>query len=266
MFTEYQLRQDWSQNLPKYYFDNSPLKTHFLNALSITFPEGEKFFIYSVKNYKDQITDPTQQLEISTFIKQENWHSYVHRQYNLWIARQGLPAESIEDLHIQKVANTKQRSSQRGTLCITVCMEHITSILAEWVLKHPEVLDKLDPHFRQVWVWHAIEEIEHNAVAIDVLNAIGGHRRRRRIMLLNTIDFIWGTTKNTVALLKADKQLFKWRTVRDLISLLFNFKNGIVIKVFIPWLTFMKKDFHPSQYNMSTLLTQYNKETLKNTP
>ena len=41
------LGRDW--------FDEHPFKTAFYNAMSITFPAGEKFFIDSVRAYADQI-------------------------------------------------------------------------------------------------------------------------------------------------------------------------------------------------------------------
>jgi len=258
MFKEHQLRQDWSQDLPKYYFDNSPFKTHLLNALSITFPHGERFFIDSVKHYKDQITDPAQLEAVSVFVKQENWHRYVHQQYNAWLSKQGLPAEHLEELALAELEWTKEKLGHRGCLSVTASMEHITAIFAEYLLKHRELLDSMHPHFRQIWIWHSIEEIEHKAVAMDTLNAIGSNRRRKA-MILTVLNFIWNIGKNTVVLLHADKQLYKWRTVRDAISLLFSFKNGLIIKLVAPWLTFMKKDFHPNQHDTTELLSKFSK-------
>ncbi len=34
-----------TKGAPKYFFDNDAFKTHFMNALSIVFPEGERVFI-----------------------------------------------------------------------------------------------------------------------------------------------------------------------------------------------------------------------------
>lgn len=258
MFKEHQLRQNWSQDLPKYYFDNSPFKTHLLNALSITFPHGERFFIDSVKHYKDQITDPSQLEAITVFVKQENWHRYAHQQYNTWLAAQGLPAKHLEDLTLAKLEWTKEKLGNRGCLSVTASMEHITAIFAEHLLTHPELLDSMHPHFRQIWTWHSIEEIEHKAVAMDTLNAIGGGSRRKA-MIVATLNFVWDISKNTIALLRADNQLYKWRTICDAASLLFGFKNGIVTKLISPWLTFMKKDFHPRQHDNTELLSKFSK-------
>jgi predicted metal-dependent hydrolase len=258
MFKEHQLRLDWAQELPKYYFDNSPFKTHLLNALSITFPDGEKFFIDSVKHYKDQITDPAQLEAVSVFIKQENWHRYVHQQYNRWLINQGFPAEYLEEISLKKLERTKEKIGRRGQLCVTASMEHVTSIFAEHMLTHHELLDSMHPHFRQVWIWHAIEELEHKSVAMDTLNAIGGGRRRQ-IMVLTTITFLGNIAKSTIILLKHDKQLYKWQTFKDACSLLFSPKNGLIIKLALPWFTFMKKNFHPTQQDTTILLSQFSK-------
>jgi len=258
VYKEHQLKQDWSQDLPKYYFDSSPFKTHLLNALSITFPHGERFFIDSVKNFKDHVTDADQTEAITVFVKQENWHRYAHQQYNTWLTAQGLPAVELEEKTLAKIEWAKETLKHRGWLCVTVSMEHITAIFAEHLLKHPELLNSMHPHFRELWTWHAIEEIEHKSVAIDTLNAIGGGRRRKA-MIFATVNFVWDISKNTVALLRADKQLYKWRTLRDAVSTLFNTQNGLITKLILPWMTFMKKDFHPTHHNSTVLLSQFSK-------
>lgn len=258
MFKEQPLKQDWTQELPKYYFDNSPFKTHFLNALSITFPHGERFFIDSVKNYQDRITDTEQQQAIATFVKQENWHRYAHQQYNLWLTSQGLPAEYLEDLALKKIQYIKTKISRRGQLASTVSLEHITAIFADHLLTHPELLNSMHPHFRRLWTWHAIEEIEHKNVAMDTINAVGGGKLRIS-MLLTTMNFAWDIARNTLVLLQADRQLWKLQTLKDAGSMLFNLKNGFVTKLFGPWLGFMRQDFHPSHHDNTKLLLQYSK-------
>ncbi|HCW90045.1 MAG TPA: metal-dependent hydrolase, partial [Marinobacter sp.] len=58
-------------DIPKYWWDNDPVKTLLLAALSSSFPPGEKFFIDSVRHYQDQITDPELKKAIRGFIGQE---------------------------------------------------------------------------------------------------------------------------------------------------------------------------------------------------
>ena len=42
---------------PKYWFAEKGFETLFFNALSSTFPAGERFFIQSVRKYAAQISD-----------------------------------------------------------------------------------------------------------------------------------------------------------------------------------------------------------------
>src|SRR6476660_9560275 len=69
---------------------------HFFNALSIFFPEGEQFFIESVRHYRDEIASPALARDVKGFIGQEAMHSREHRRYNAALARLGLPIEELE--------------------------------------------------------------------------------------------------------------------------------------------------------------------------
>ena len=57
-FKTFNLKLDWDQELPLYWFDNSPFKTHFMNSLSTRFFHGEKFFIDTFNKFKNDINDP----------------------------------------------------------------------------------------------------------------------------------------------------------------------------------------------------------------
>ena len=66
--------------------------TEIMNALSTLFPEGEQFFVDSVRHYKDQITDPVLQAEIVGFVGQEAMHSKEHEAFNAMLGAMGLVA------------------------------------------------------------------------------------------------------------------------------------------------------------------------------
>ena len=68
------LATDWA--------DNDPFLTAFFNAMSISFPSGERNFIDSVRAYEDRITDPKLASEVKDFYQQEAIHSREHRKYN----------------------------------------------------------------------------------------------------------------------------------------------------------------------------------------
>ena len=73
---------DLNKQLSKDWLDNDPFKTAFFNALSMTFPAGERFFIDSVRHFRDKVKDPKLKQEISRFIGQEAMHSREHKKYN----------------------------------------------------------------------------------------------------------------------------------------------------------------------------------------
>ena len=69
-----------------YWFDNDPVLTHVLNVMSLTFPDGERFFVDSVRALRDQAKGPDRQKDISGFIGQEAMHSLEHQAFNDLIA------------------------------------------------------------------------------------------------------------------------------------------------------------------------------------
>ncbi|HEY4714065.1 MAG TPA: metal-dependent hydrolase, partial [Aquirhabdus sp.] len=44
--------------LPKFYYENNPYMSYLLSILSLTFPEGERMFVHSVRAVRDEVTDP----------------------------------------------------------------------------------------------------------------------------------------------------------------------------------------------------------------
>src|SRR3546814_16965350 len=52
-------------------------------------------------------------------------------------------------------------------LAATCALEHFTATLANAILADPAHLAGADAEAQRMWRWHAIEEIEHKAVAYD---------------------------------------------------------------------------------------------------
>ncbi|CQD11334.1 MULTISPECIES: metal-dependent hydrolase [Mycobacterium] len=154
--------------------------SHFISTLSATFPEGEDFFIRSVRQYRDQISDPDLQEAVTGFIAQEATHRYQHRLLNERLQAMGYPTDRI-DRHIKKlVARLEQRFSPVLRLAVTAALEHYTATLAEIILTSDEAQKLIgDTEVRPILLWHAFEESEHKAVAFDVLRTIGATERTR---------------------------------------------------------------------------------------
>ena len=56
------------EDLPRYWNDNDAFKTHFMNALSCLFLEGERMFIDAVRDYREEIPDPDLKKAATAFI------------------------------------------------------------------------------------------------------------------------------------------------------------------------------------------------------
>src|SRR5690606_42053557 len=70
--------------------------TQFYNTLSIFFPAGERFFIQSVRNYREEITDEHLKAQISAFIGQEGFHTREHEEYNDALRADGIPNDQLD--------------------------------------------------------------------------------------------------------------------------------------------------------------------------
>ena len=259
-FKAYQLKLDWSQELPLYWFDNSPFKTHFMNSLSTRFFYGEKFFIDTMHKFKNEIVDENLNESVVEFIKQEAIHRVIHKQFDDWLIFKGYDINELTHLSTKQIDNLQRKLSNQDMLMITLCLEHLTTIFAEFFLKNPELFDQMHPHFHRLWKWHAIEEVEHKAVAYELLMTVKNKFLPRRLYsIIVTSSIFTKILLGTFMLLKHDKQLWKWRTFKDAWLFLFNLKNGFITRNIFPYLRIMKLNFSPRNIDHSKLLSGFQK-------
>lgn len=240
---------EFNTQIPHYWFGNDPVLTHFLNVLSITFPEGERFFLDSVRAFRDKVDDPKQQKDISGFIGQEAFHSKEHAAYNTFLASQGYQklVNKTERVSSKLLKGGRLRFTPKEQLAITSALEHITAILAKTLLEHPKNLAMIDQHIRPLWLWHAIEETEHKAVAYDLYRDISHEKmsEKNTVMILGTLYLVIFSSYFTWQFLKQDGVIAKqpWRVVRGYWRLL-GYK-GLLMPAIKEYFNYFKKDFHP---------------------
>lgn len=236
----------------RHYFANSPIMSHLLTALSSTFPIGEQFFVHSVRNVRDKVQDEKLQAQIATFIGQEAMHSKAHAEFNdawrsddynldrfqAWLARKD---QYVKNLH------------PKIQLAITCAFEHFTALLGGYILRHPEVLSTLDDDAVKLWVWHAIEEIEHRAVAFDVYQAVyGDDKIRRMIMRSVTTGFASLTLYSATKLFMQDRKKSLPKIGGNIFGLYLLAK--MLIQMFPEYLSYYQKDFHPADIDYSKIV------------
>ena len=149
-----------------HWLGGDPVGTAVFNALSLTFPDGERMFMDAVKAYRDRLTGKLAQ-DARGFIAQEAIHSREHHQLNSLIDRDRYPVAEIEETIRGRVKMARERGPM-AMLISTIALEHFTAMMAEMHARHRNLFGTTDPEIEKLWRWHAVEETEHKAVAYDV--------------------------------------------------------------------------------------------------
>lgn len=225
-------------------------RTAFFNALSMSFPRGEQYFIDSVRNGLKALPEAARArhaIEVQGFIGQEATHRRIHALFNGHLMKQGY-VNRIEQRADARIA-ANAHLDLRIHLAATAATEHFTAIFADWILKHPEALEGAEPRLQTLWLWHSAEESEHRCTAFDIYRAAGGNPAwRLRVFRAVTVIFLADLLRQTVRNLWHDGCLFKWRTWRSASQLLFT-RNGLLRGNLALWRDYLRADFHPSQHD-----------------
>ncbi|HWB66497.1 MAG TPA: metal-dependent hydrolase [Mycobacteriales bacterium] len=198
-------------SLDRHFAGGDPIMSHVVAMLSAVFPEGEDFFIRSVRHYADRITDPELKEAVAGFTGQEVTHAREHRALNERLQDMGYPTRRLDRLVGRDLNRATRKVPPRVCLAATAALEHYTAALAETLLTDERALALLgDNEVRSVLLWHAYEESEHKAVAFDVYRAIGGTEKMRiRVMRSITVGFLLSMTLNAILSLLADRTTYR---------------------------------------------------------
>jgi len=247
------------QSIPRFWFDNDPWITNWYNALSGIFPDGERFFVFSVNHFRDKVTEPQLMEEVKKFSGQEVRHSRDHHLMNEEIERQhGVPIKRLETVIRHSLAFLRRHLHKKFQLAITVGLEHLTAIGSDALyLRDPELMTTERVFLADLLIWHGIEEVEHKAVAFDVYNAAGGgYFLRCFALLLATLFFAVVLAAFQLYFLYQQKQLFNpksaWRFLRYQ-----NGFSGVIWRMLPGYLAYFVPGFHPWQHDNSSDIQEH---------
>ncbi len=235
----------------RYWYENSAIKTRIFDAICFTFPEGERYFISSVRAFRNQITNPELKARVADFIKQEAQHGIAHDKMNQHIEKQGMPVAAMR-LQLNKMLNTMlENRSAKYNLAFTAASEHLTAMMADAFYTHKSTLAHIEPNFRALLAWHAIEEMEHRDVAFDVMSDVAQisyfPRAFAMVAVLTKVGILDVRLINQ--LIKADGYTLIQRIqlYREGISFTFG-KHGVFTPMIKPTLSWFKPNFHPNKH------------------
>ena len=247
---------DIASSLERDWFDQHAFKTAWFNAMSITFPLGEKFFIDSVRHFADQIDDPKLNADIRGFCGQEGFHRREHQRYNETLCdRRGYDLAKMEGRLEKNIRRAYKMLSPLERLATTAALEHITAIMAESALAEDNpMIGHAEPVMQELWNWHAAEEMEHKAVAFDVYRAVGGSEAlRKRAMRGATLFLLLDVLAGLTHILRRDRKMWSPRQWWQGWKFLF-FKGGILRRVWPAYKEYYRDGFHPWQRDTRHLL------------
>ena len=249
------------------WLDGNEVATAVFNAMSLTFPDGERLFIDAVKAYRSEVSGKLAQ-DVKDFITQEAIHSREHHLLNNQIDRTKYPVAEIEAAINENIALGRSGGRFR-MLMATICLEHFTAMMADLMIgldvDGVPLFSKTDPALERLWRWHAMEETEHKAVAYDVfleatsdLPAIKRYFRRSLSMLIITRHFTENITQYAAKLLVADGYDPKDAT-RAVKAFLWK-KPALFGKGWKVWLSWFKPGFHPWDHDNRDVMAKWKED------
>ncbi len=257
------IKRDWKfgrgANYERWWFGGDVIRTAFFTALSATFPIGEKYFMTSVKHYRDETSMPLRG-QIDDFMYQESMHSREHVFFNQQAERAGYDIKKLEE-RTRRMVNWAKSRPALLQLSSTCALEHFTATLANAALSDDLQLEGMPEEALKMWRWHAVEEIEHKAVAYDTLVHVTRNRsafsnwwRRCVVMTFSTIRFHMVLFGNIKDLLKEDG-MNDAKTWSRMLRYLYGRKGPMRILV-VGAFGYMKPRFHPWDHDDRALVAK----------
>ena len=241
----------------RFYFRNNSVLSSLFTSLSAVFPPGEREFVRSVFHFRDQIGNEALLKEATMFAAQEGEHARQHRRANDALQEMGYPTRAIA-AHLEREIKKKVETvPAEDLLAVTVSLEHITAILADFLLSNQHVLDDMPEPVRELLFWHAVEEIEHKAVAFDVYMEVCGDRARLvRAYRFITLMFIFRVVTYSASCLVALRHRPKWRELVEAKEFLFG-NEGFISNIGELYRDFCRPGFHPWDHDNSELIEDW---------
>lgn len=243
---------DLAEPIPARWNGGDAFRSAFFNALSMSFPVGEQYFMDSVRAGLKALPEESRSnlaAEVQGFVGQEATHRRIHALFNGHLEKLGF--NNVLERRATKRIAASAHLDVRIHVAATAATEHLTAMFADWMFRHPEALEGAEHRLQTLWMWHASEEAEHCSTAFDVYRALGGSEQwRLRLLHYITWTFAMDITRQTVRNLWHDGSLFKWSTWKSAFTLLFA-KDGMVRGNVAVWRAYKAPTFHPRQQDTS---------------
>ncbi len=250
------------RDLPRHFaVDGDLIASHVAASLSSVFPDGEDFFVRSVRHFRGEITDPELKRQVNGFIGQEAMHGREHRAFNDRLNQLGYPTKRFERITRVGLELREKVAPPKSNLAATAALEHFTATLAELVLTSEETQALFgDDAVKHLFLWHALEESEHKSVAFDVYKAVGG-TERMRVWTMNFLrfGFVAGMVVQVIVSLLGDRATYRRGNLRGSLK---RFRRSPLIskELWRQLKDYNRPDFHPDDRDTTELVARWREE------
>lgn len=244
--------------IPRHWLGGSMVGTALANGLNLVFPDGERFFVRSVRHYLPEVQDPELRDRVKRFFGQEGQHAREHERLLEILRAQGYDIDRFlhpyRHLAYEILAPALPAKLR---LSITAALEHFTASFAVHALSSGMLERNAPPVLAELLMWHAAEEIEHKDVAFDVLQLVDSSYALRVAGLVVAVLALWGFwTHATVELLRQEPDFDLGRVAREWVS---RGAQGQGPSSAMPaaFLQYLAPDFHPNKVANDELALAY---------
>ncbi|MEL7207411.1 MAG: metal-dependent hydrolase [Actinomycetota bacterium] len=252
---------DAFDDLPRHFMGGDLVMSHVIAVLSSMFPDGEDFFVRSVRQFNDErLGDEELARRVRGFIGQEAIHGREHRAFDARLAELGYPTRTIERTIDRLLRFSERIRPPKANLAVTAALEHYTATLAELLMERQDARDQFGhPQVRNLFLWHALEESEHKAVAFDVYQKVCGiHLVRTITMNLVSVLFVLQVVGWTTWSLAHDRATYSPRLFRSLARL--RHSPFLTRDAFGRLRDYNRRDFHPDDHDAAELTEHWRQQ------
>lgn len=246
--------------LPRFFYDDNAFASAFYMAFSAVIPQGERFFIHSVRHYREQLHDAELNARVTGFIGQEAMHGKEHDAVNNAYQAKGYPLRAADRSVRDALRWLSRKLPKPVQLSLTAALEHYTAIISEYMLTHPEVRAKFDPAIGPFVFWHMMEETEHKAVAFDVYEqCVGSYALRAGVMIPASLGLLLALLNIQLYLMRSDGSLWDRRQWQKHLTGLVQIygPRGLVGSIAPKLFHYFKPGFHPNDHDTHALLEEF---------
>ena len=158
--------------------------SQFFNALSLVTPITEGILIRAIRKTQPLLRGSALEADAAAFIGQEAIHTREHRALNQRLAELGFDTREVVNEIEAEIKQLEESMTLQERLALVVTGEHAIYALARALLALDYGKSEQKSEVKALFVWHALEEMEHQSVCDDIYRQLFGWGMKHRLVYL----------------------------------------------------------------------------------